>query len=390
MGDSTATSQGLSTESGTADTPDVSQDFDPSEFGLEGVSAADLGDPDAPEESDSEDAETDTKDAETETEDAEIDTEDTETDSDDAETDSEDAETDSEDAETDSEDTETDSEEKSQKKDAVPEGYVPLEALHQARGDIRRLKQEISAIKAQKTEAAPDRLFTKAEAEKFEDFTVLSKARLAEKFEDDPVGAAEYTEKLSEYYDFKNRVTQQKVLDDKKAQDQEAYEAALKEEYSAAEKAMEEALPGIFSDEGVQKGIAEFAESIGFKESLFFLTSPATQVIPPDGDTPVPLGTLAADVLKALVNARSKAEESKPVDTKALEKEIRVKVEKEIRAELEKEVLSKVKKRSKKGYTSLDDIPTSGADKTHSGKVLTEGEFDRLSPAAQEEYLKGN
>ncbi|MEJ2200905.1 MAG: hypothetical protein P8X63_07815 [Desulfuromonadaceae bacterium] len=363
---------------------------------------ADLGDPNAPEESDSEESDSEESDSrgvdskgvdskETESEEAksgETESEKAE-ESDSEESDSEESDSEESDSE-ESDSEESDSEEKSPKKDAVPEGYVPLEALHQARENVKRLKQEISAIKAQKTEAAPDRLFTKAEAEKFEDFTVLSKAKLAEKFEDDPVGAAEYTEKLSEYYDFKNREAQQKVLDDKKAQDQEAYEVALKEEYSAAEKAMEEALPGIFSDEGVQKGIAEFAESIGFNENLFFLTSPVTQVIPPGGDTPVPLGTLAADVLKSLVSARSKAEESKPVDTKALEKEIRVKVEKEIRAELEKEVLSKVKKRSKKGYTSLDDIPTSGADKTHSGKVLTEGEFDRLSPAAQEEYLKGN
>ena len=396
MSDATANTT-QTTEGTEAEAPETSEGFDPSEYGLEAVSASDLGDPDAPEESEGgtegDEPETEGDEPETESDEPETEGDGSETEGDEPETEGGGSETEGDEPETEGDGSETEGEVgEKPKKPAVPEGHVPLEALHQARGEIKRLKQEISAMKVQKSESKPDSLISDAEVKEFEDFSILSKAKLAEKFEDDPVGAAEYTEKLSKYYDFKNREAQQKLNDEAASKNREAYETALKQEYEAAANEMEKVLPGLF-DEGstAQEEIAEFAKSIGFEESLFFLTDPSTHVIPADSDTPVPLGTMAADVLKSLVNARTKIAESKPVDTKALEAKIRTKVEKEIRAELEKEVLSKVKVKSKgSGYTSLDDIPTSDVDNTTSGKVLSESEFIRLSPAAQEEYLKGN
>jgi len=384
---------------------DAGMEFDPGIFGLDGVSDADLGGPEADPKDDSTEDDS-VKDDSTEddsvkdgsTEDDSVKDDSTEDDSvkddsteDDSVKDDSTKDDSTKDDSVKDDSTKDDSTKEDPKKSSVPEGHVPLAALHQARGEITRLKGELSAVRAQKSEPQSERLVTAKESEEFKDFSVVTKAKLAERFEDDPVGAAEYTDKLGKYYDFKNRESRQKTLDEQSAKDQEAHEAALVEEYDRASGEMEEVLPGLFSNDEVQEGITTFAESLGFGENLFFLTNPTTQVILPGGDTPVPLGARAAAMLRTLVTARTKLTESKPVDTKALETKIRVEVEKEIRGELEKEYLAKVKAHARGDkYTSLDDVPTADADRALSGKVLSENDISRLSPAALEEYLKGN
>lgn len=255
-----------------------------------------------------------------------------------------------------------------------PKGYVPIAAIHEARGEVRYLKEQLQTVQNQLHELKQGQ---PKEGPDLEEFEVLSDDEFDILAEDDPGQAAIYLRNLSAYEAKKRSDAdaehQQKVF-------AEAYESIMQDSMAAIEKIA----PGIYDEDSqIQSEIMEFAESFGFTEDMYYLTNPSTKVILPGETEPVLLGEQAADILGLLVNAKSKM--ATP-DTSALESRLR----EEITAELVK----KFKSSSTDEYRSLSQAPKSDTETPSEhpfrGKVLSTEELTKLTPKQYEEYLAGN
>ena len=104
---------------------------------------------------------------------------------------------------------------------------------------------------------------------------------------------------------------------------------------------------------------------------MFYLTNPATKIILPGETEPLLLGEQAAHMIKFLATVKG----LKP-DTDS------------IRQQLESEILAKLKKPG--SYVPLDAIPSAkDSQPVIPGKILSDAEYAKLSPAEQEAYLSG-
>jgi len=274
------------------------------------------------------------------------------------------------DEETESEDDET---EPPPPKDSQkpPKGFVPTKAIQEVRQENRYLKDQIKALEEKIDTVASKSTEPKQEPE--DEFKVLSKEEFQELYEDDPREAMTYMMDLQEY---KEKQTQKQ-----QEADQQRYEAAQAQQvFRETSELMEKTVPGIFDeDSGIQEELVEFAESIGFKEDLFYLTNPETKVILPGESKPTYLGKQAAEVLGFIAGVKEKL--NSPENSKK---------EQELRQQIEAEILQKIKTSSGKDFKSLSDIPTSETEKPAKfNRVLSEAEFGKLSDKEQEAYLTG-
>ena len=267
------------------------------------------------------------------------------------------------------------------KAEAPPKGFVPTAALHEAREENRKLKERISTLEVAGKDVPPivppalpaDEITVRS------DFKVLTKEEFVELSEESPRDALIYQQELMDYREAQRIASDKlRVAEVEKAnRDREVND--LFEESAAL---MAEAVPGIF-DEGstVSKELADFAESIGFTNDLFYLTNPETQVILPGEAKPLFLGRQAAAIMTVLAGLKNKGVPNADATMRAA-------VEAELRPKIEAEVLSKIKTTGKKAYTALADIPTSAAT-TPERKILTEVEVAALNPKELEAYLSG-
>lgn len=270
-----------------------------------------------------------------------------------------------------------------------PKGYVPLQALHEARTTISRLQAEKTELKAKLYEATKPRkteppLVTEAEVSKFKDFKVLSKAEAAALMEDNLIAGQEYIEKLSDYMDFSSRLAKQQALDAavKSKEAQEEAEMAKVVNDVCAE--CERLIPGIFADDRVVAcDWGDFAESKGFSEELFPLLSPTT-LISPVGKEPFRVGKNAVGLLKMIMELR------KAPSTDALKKQIRAELTAELKAELGDKAVADIK--SKKAKTpakpQMHEIPDA-AKGTPKLVVLSDAAYEKLSEQDKQRYLMG-
>ncbi|MCK9408273.1 MAG: hypothetical protein M0R68_03985 [Bacteroidetes bacterium] len=263
------------------------------------------------------------------------------------------------------------------KVETPPKGYVPTAAVHEAREEIRRLKERISAMEVKGADvkpvtppAVPDNVPTVRS-----DFKVLTKDEFIALSEESPRDALVYQ---SELMDFREA---QRIAADKARQDEVA-KVEVEELFEESAALMSAALPGIF-DEGstVQQELAQFADGIGFTKDLYYLTNPETQVILPGESKPLYLGRQAASIVAMLANLKNKGLPNADAAMRAT-------VEAELRPKIEQEVLSKIKTAGVTGYKALSEIPTS-ATTTPESKILTEAEVAALDPKALEAYLSG-
>lgn len=290
------------------------------------------------------------------------------------------------------------SDDKDEKKPVeVPPGYVKLEALREARKINSSLREENTRLKLQVAESKIPKqdtsLVKESEVERFKDFKALTKAELRDLAADDPEAAAEYAEELTSYQDFLRRQDQQKIQDEANERQLNEMAAELQSIYNEAEKQMEEAVPGIFTVPEVQEEFRDFATGIGFTEDMFYLTNPETRIILPGESEPLVLGEQAADIIKLLAGVKSKlakAKDATPPDEAQLREKIKAELEPTLRQEIEAELLVKFKKGKKEKFQHLDEIPDSQHSSSMQGKVLSEAEFAKLSPADQDAYLKGS
>lgn len=325
--------------------------------GIEGPSDAELrGDDDSTEET------TETKTEETSTESTETDT-DTDTD------------TKTEETEEDKSTTEEDTASSEPKVEKAPKGFVPLAAVHEARGEIKYLKEQIQTLQEQMRESRSKPADKDEPAD--DDFEVLSDEAFEDLAEDNPAQAAIYLRKLNAYE------AKQRAKADEQRRTEEfsrVYDAII--DNSVAE--IEKVAPGIFDENStVQKELMEFAGEIGFSEDLYYLTNPSTKIILPGETEPLLLGEQAASILGILVNAKSKM---KAPDTSELEKKLR--------AEITAEVMKKFKHTDPDAYRSINQVPKAESETpdagSFKGKVLTTKQLEKLSPAEYEAYLAGD
>ncbi len=256
-----------------------------------------------------------------------------------------------------------------------PKGYVPLEALHEARGENRYLKERLSALEQQMKQIPPA---AQAAIEPVSDFKALSDEEYVTLAKEDPTEALLYMQKLAKH---------QQVEFERKMQGAEE-ERQITDVIKVATAKMEAVVPGLFNpdDRTAHDQLAGFAESVGFTEDLFFLTNPATQIVMPGDDTPVLLGEKAASILRVLVNAQSKLVSSVQPNTPS-----RAQIEAELRSSIEAEILAKLKGTAAPVRT-LSQLPqTSNAGvQDFSTASLTPAQLAQLTPVQERAYLSGN
>lgn len=255
----------------------------------------------------------------------------------------------------------------------TPKGFVPLAAVHEARGEIRYLKEQLQTVQDQvRTLQVEPTKETKVP----NDFEVLTDEQFEDLADDNPAQAAIYLRKLG-VYEADQRVQADKAKD--LVAFEESYDAII--DNSVAE--IEKVAPGIYDeDSGVQKELMEFAESFGFSEDLFYLTNPATKIILPGETEPLLLGEQSASILGMLVNAKTKMA---PQDNSELETKLR--------AEITTELMKKFKTPVTETFRGLNEVSKSDNDIPEeglAGKVLTTAQLQKLSPAEEEAYLAGS
>jgi len=259
------------------------------------------------------------------------------------------------------------------KVEKTPKGFVPLAAVHEARGEIRYLKEQVAQMQEQLKAASTPKSEVKDVGPEFE---VLSDEDFEDLAEDNPAQAAIYLRQLSAYE------SQQRAKADeerRQAEFAQAYDNII--DTSVAE--IEKIAPGIFDEDStVQKELMEFADTLGFSEDLYYLTNPSTKIILPGETEPLLLGEQAATILGVLVNAKTK---TKAPDTSKLEAKLR--------EEITAEVMKKFKN-SSESYRGLNQVPKAQGGTpepaSFADKVLTTEQLLKLSPAEYEAYLAGN
>jgi len=255
----------------------------------------------------------------------------------------------------------------------TPKGFVPLAAVHEARGEIRYLKEKLQDVQNQLARKAEP---IQTETEVAEDFEVLTDDQFEELADDNPAQAIIYQRKLAAYEASKRAATEQ-------ARQQEEFAVEYEAVLNASAEAMEKVAPGIFDkDQPIQKELMDFAETIGFTEDMYYLTNPSTKIILPGETEPLLLGEQAASILGLLVNVKAK---TAPQDTTALETKLRT----EITAEL----MKKFKTADPNTFRGINQVPKSDSEipsGSFAGKVLTTDQLAKLTPAEYERYLAGN
>jgi hypothetical protein len=265
------------------------------------------------------------------------------------------------------------SKEDSPTEDKPPKGFVPIQALHQERGqrqmltiEVQQLKSELEALKSGKTEdqnAAPHD----------DDFNVLSDEEFDALLEEDPVEAIKYDRKFRAY----------EARQAEKAKSERAERQLIDQSVGM----MEEAVPGLYDqDSDVNQRLTEFAIEKGFADmdGLALVTDPRTKIVPHNGGKPRALGQTAAHFVVMLHNLFKEA--SLPKDDAGREKALMDRV----KAEVTQELLGKIKQPTGAEHKSIADMPgDAGSDVLNLSGPLTEAAFANLSDADQRRLLGG-
>jgi len=268
-------------------------------------------------------------------------------------------------------------------KEAVkpPTGYVPLAALHEERGKRQAMSSRIQELEAAVAtlsqgkpaeEQQPQKEEVQAREEEGlpQDFKVLSAKEYRELAENDLVEAQIYLHNL-------NRFQKQEEQNQKEEQQRKAAEHQTKALIQQRYTEMEQAVPGIFAEDGdVNKSLTRFAADNGMDETFVsVLTDPTTRIVGEDGRV-VLLGKGAVQMLTLLNNAYKAV---KPDLTK----------EDLLKAQGAAELLGKIHNTTT-GYRNIGGTPPGGSSVPNDpNRVVTEAEMARMSTEEQERYLQG-
>jgi hypothetical protein len=272
-----------------------------------------------------------------------------------------------------------------------PKGYVPIAALHEVRGEVKYLKEQIQEL----SKAKPSPAESKPEAKKSavpEGFEVLTDKAFTELADEDPKEALLYMKNLGVYQEEKRQAELEEQRNLLKQRDESANKEKMQQIFADTEKKMEEFVPGLFDENSTaSKELATFANDLGFTDDMYYLTNPETQIILPGETEPLLLGEQAASIIQTLATARNKINELsvKSADETKLREEITKEVEADLRKTIEAELLAKFKTGpDETAFRSLTSVPSSESPE-FADKVLTMADYNKLSPEEQEAYLAG-
>jgi hypothetical protein len=261
-----------------------------------------------------------------------------------------------------------------------PPGYVPLAALHEERGKrqamaskLQELEAAVAVLSEQKLAEGPQDVPVTGMGEGDEippDFKILTSHEYRDLAESDLVEAQIYLHNLNRFQ--KEQEQNQKAEQQRKAAEEQA-KTLIQQRYSE----MEQAVPGIFAEDGkINRSLTEFASNNGL-DSIYLsaMTDPATRIVDQNGKT-VLLGKGAVQMLTLLNNAYRAV---KPNATK----------EDFLKAQGAAELLGKIKNTTA-GYRDIGGTPPGGSSVPNDpNRVVTEAEMARMSPEEQERYLQG-
>jgi hypothetical protein len=267
-------------------------------------------------------------------------------------------------------------EEKTGEESAVkpPAGYVPKEALSEARGEARYFKEQLTAreqvianLQEQLAAAKTAPTVTQAVKGEFDSFQVLSEEDLEELADEDPVAAANYAKQLVKY----ERHQAEKADRDAK-QAERAKEIGVK--VSVAKSRINELIP----DDAANARLSKFATEIGLSPETFILTDPDTQVL--INGEPTPLGNIAANFLEVVHAMEAKLSGQQEITIDMVPQAVKEK----ILAEGSEAILNKV--RTPNTPRTVSSIPS--VNRTPDGRFAGKSYGD-LSPAERQAYLQG-
>jgi len=267
---------------------------------------------------------------------------------------------------------------------APPKGFVPQQALTEARVQLKSLKEENAELKAALAEKPKEVIKAPESSEdaKWKDFKVLTDEEYEELVEDDPIEAQKYDRKQRSF----EKYQEQKA---KAAEESAKGVERVKSLISDAAKKIEEAVPGIYQkDSDIPSKLANFALEHGFDDETYLeiMTNPETLIIPKNSDKPYLMGPGALSLIKLLHTLQSKT--PAPVNPDDLRKEIEKELEPKLREKITKQILSKMKGTDKdSAYRSLTEVPGSELAPEEASKTYTEEEWGRLPEEKRRQLL---
>jgi hypothetical protein len=256
-----------------------------------------------------------------------------------------------------------------------PPGYVPTEAVRQARGEARflrdqltakeqtiaTLEEELAAAKAAPKEAPPAR-------GEFDNFRELSEEELEELADEDPVAVAKYAKDLVKY----------KLHQADKA-DREAKQAERAREMGISVSVAKNRITEILPDDAANDKMVKFAIEAGMSPEVFVLTDPDTKIVV-NGELR-PLGNMAANVVETLAAFMAK-HGAQPEITIDMVPEA---IQQQIIAKAQEDIVNKVKNPTT--TRSVSSIPS--VNRTPDGRFAGKSYGQLSSPAEREAYLRG-
>ncbi len=280
-------------------------------------------------------------------------------------------------------------EKKPEDEEKPPPGHVPYAALHEERTKRKELADQVAALameverlrteglRAEKEDADEEEADTVPSKKEFEDFKVLSDKELSELEKEDPEEAVSYLKTLRKYEKHQEAVSKREAQKrEEKVREQMAVKASLDR--------LAKNIPELYTDNNkTARELTDFAVQHGFsQEALYMLTDPATKIYNPKvSKSRMPIGESAAVIVETIYKLRKASAIN--------EKDMRDAIEKELRPKITEEIMAKFKK-PEEGYRSIGDLPGSGEgnlSETFRGKLLTEKQLAKLSPAEQAAYL---
>lgn len=252
-----------------------------------------------------------------------------------------------------------------------PRGFVPIQAIHEARGQIKAERAKVAALE--------QRFQAISQGTANPDFKVLSREDAVALSEEDPAEYAAYQYDLAQHQTGQQSLSQQ-------GQIREALSNAHDGMINASWAAVRQTVPGLFAADGNRDPVAEQAlvyhasEHLGIDaETLNIITNPATQILGPGGEI-IPLGLGAASVIQML------HQNSKGSDTAALRQQI----EAELRPKIVQELTKKMRSPGATGNVFQSISSATGRKDTFSGGGDSEDDWFGMSGEEEDRLLRGN
>ena len=267
-----------------------------------------------------------------------------------------------------------------------PEGFVPIQALHEARGKTKTVEEQLQIAQTmindltEKLSSGPVVPQAGAEAQgevarfqaKYPDFKVLTDEEYDDLAGEDVAAAQRYLKRANDY---EKAVTKDESQKERAKSISEMFAKTAAITVTAAKQQMAALVPGLYDNNDVADKLEAFAVDNGLdKDYLLVLTDPATQIMPPGSKRPYLMGRGAVGLVKLIHNLSTKAASGNGD------------LEKQITERITKELIEKFK--SPTGFQNIGEAPAS-ATVVDDNKEYTPEEIERLDETTRIKYLGG-